>query len=82
MIGILIILNFLNFLDFSESQEIFYAKTAKESKKVDELTPLYALSACLMDADSGRILFEKDGDVKRANASTTKVRRRKEENFG
>lgn len=73
VIGILIILNFLNFLDFSESQEIFYAKTAKESKKVDELTPLYALSACLMDADSGRILFEKDGDVKRANASTTKV---------
>lgn len=34
---------------------------------------LYALSACLMDADSGRVLFEKEGDVHRANASTTKI---------
>lgn len=34
---------------------------------------MYALSACLVDADSGRILFEKEGDVRRANASTTKI---------
>ena len=34
---------------------------------------LYALSACLMDADSGRVLFEKEGNVHRANASTTKI---------
>jgi D-alanyl-D-alanine carboxypeptidase (penicillin-binding protein 5/6) len=34
---------------------------------------LYALSACLMDAASGRILFEKNGQEKRANASTTKI---------
>ena len=34
---------------------------------------LYALSACLMDADSGRVLFEKEGYVHRANASTTKI---------
>ena len=34
---------------------------------------LYALSAVLMDGDSGRILYEKDGDIPRANASTTKV---------
>ena len=34
---------------------------------------LYALSACLMDADSGRVLFEKEGSVHRANASTTKI---------
>ena len=71
--GILLVLSFFNFPDVSKSQETFYAKTTKENKKVDELSQLYALSACLMDADSGRILFEKDGDVKRANASTTKV---------
>lgn len=34
---------------------------------------LYALSAVLMDGDSGRILFEKAGDTPRPNASTTKV---------
>ncbi len=44
----------------------------------DEITPpdpssLHALSACLMDADSGRILYAKEADVLRANASTTKI---------
>ena len=34
---------------------------------------LYALSAVLMDADSGRVLYEKDGETARPNASTTKV---------
>ncbi|MBU5481916.1 D-alanyl-D-alanine carboxypeptidase family protein [Blautia sp. MSJ-19] len=34
---------------------------------------LHALSAVLMDADSGRVLFEKEGSVPRPNASTTKV---------
>ena len=34
---------------------------------------LYALSAVLMDADTGRVLFEKDGYTVRANASTTKI---------
>ncbi len=34
---------------------------------------LYALSAVLMDGDSGRILYEKEGYKPRANASTTKV---------
>ena len=34
---------------------------------------LYALSAVLMDADSGRVLYEKNGDEMRAMASTTKV---------
>jgi D-alanyl-D-alanine carboxypeptidase (penicillin-binding protein 5/6) len=38
-----------------------------------DATALYSLSACLMDADSGRILYEKDGDTLRANASTTKI---------
>ncbi|MDO4305256.1 MAG: D-alanyl-D-alanine carboxypeptidase family protein [Eubacteriales bacterium] len=34
---------------------------------------LYALSAVLMDADSGRILYEKEGETARPMASTTKV---------
>lgn len=34
---------------------------------------LYALGACLMDGDSGRVLFEKNGYEKYANASTTKI---------
>ncbi|WP_343247164.1 D-alanyl-D-alanine carboxypeptidase family protein [Diplocloster hominis] len=34
---------------------------------------LYAQSAVLMDADSGRILYEKDGSAKLPMASTTKI---------
>ena len=34
---------------------------------------LYARSAVLMDADSGRILFEKEGNAVRPMASTTKI---------
>ena len=34
---------------------------------------LYARSAVLMDADSGRVLYEKDGSVHMPNASTTKI---------
>lgn len=36
-------------------------------------TELYAKSAVLMDADSGRILYEKNGHEAMANASTTKI---------
>lgn len=45
----------------------------KAEETVREPEQLYALSACLMDADSGRVLFEKEGNVHRANASTTKI---------
>lgn len=34
---------------------------------------LYALSACLMDANSGRVLYGKNDDEVRAMASTTKI---------
>lgn len=34
---------------------------------------LYALSAVLMDANTGRILYERDGSRKMSNASTTKI---------
>lgn len=39
----------------------------------EEPENLYALSACLMDAKSGRVLFEKSGREKMAMASTTKI---------
>ncbi len=41
--------------------------------KVEEPTGLYAQAAVLMDADSGRVLFQKKGDEVLANASTTKI---------
>ena len=40
---------------------------------MDNPGELYAQSAVLMDASSGRILYEKDGRTSRPNASTTKV---------
>lgn len=41
--------------------------------KEGEPEQLYARSAVLMDADSGRVLFEKNGYEQRAMASTTKI---------
>lgn len=38
-----------------------------------ELSQLYAQSACLLDGESGRVLFEKNGYDPKANASTTKI---------
>ncbi len=43
----------------------------KETPK--ELSQLYAQSACLLDGDSGRVLFEKNGYDPKPNASTTKI---------
>ena len=40
---------------------------------IEEPSELHALSAVLMDGDSGRVLYEKDGKIPLANASTTKV---------
>lgn len=40
---------------------------------VEEPDSLYALSAVLMDGDSGRVLFEKNGEEQRPMASTTKI---------
>ena len=41
--------------------------------EVREPDSLYALSAVLMDGDSGRVLFEKNGEEQRPMASTTKI---------
>lgn len=43
------------------------------AKAVEKPKELYAQSAVLMDADSGRILFEKNGNKQCAMASTTKI---------
>lgn len=40
---------------------------------IEEPSELHALSAVLMDGDSGRVLYEKDGKTPLANSSTTKV---------
>lgn len=39
----------------------------------EEVEQLYAQSAVLMDADNGRVLFEKNGSEKKPMASTTKI---------
>ena len=52
-----------------------YAEEEQTKIAYGENTPgqLYARSAVLMDADSGRILFEKEGNAVRPMASTTKI---------
>lgn len=47
--------------------------SVKAQENVTGPAQLYARSAVLMDADSGRILFGKEEDVKRPMASTTKI---------
>ena len=51
------------------------AREARAQETGDEITAsqLYAQSAVLMDADSGRILFAKNRQEERAMASTTKI---------
>lgn len=44
-----------------------------QAAKIEEPASLYAQAAVLMDADSGRVLFNKNGDEVLANASTTKI---------
>lgn len=44
-----------------------------EEEKQNVLAGLHARYAVLLDGDSGRVLLEKDGDVKRPMASTTKI---------
>ena len=46
---------------------------AVDMNETDGPGSLYALSAVLMDGDSGRVLYEKEGYTARPNASTTKV---------
>lgn len=64
-------------------EPVWTSRKAVLSERVDETLPaqkksqenfkLYAQSAVLMDAGTGRILYEKDGKTKRPMASTTKI---------
>ena len=54
--------------------EIFcFPVRVRAEGEVREPDSLYALSAVLMDGDSGRVLFEKNGKEQRPMASTTKI---------
>ena len=57
---------------FTQKNSLF-AQEKKTADEIHEPTDLYAQSAVLMDADSGRILFAKEGEKERAMASTTKI---------
>lgn len=50
-------------------KDFFLPVCAEEQKDLN----LYAKSAVLMDAESGRVLYEKDGNIHMPNASTTKI---------
>lgn len=53
---------------------VFFAPLkAKAGETPEELSQLYARSAVLMDADSGRVLFGKEVETIRPMASTTKI---------
>ncbi|MFW5631373.1 MAG: hypothetical protein ACOCNB_11445, partial [Acetivibrio ethanolgignens] len=64
-IGAFIIMVLLISCIFFEGRVSIAASNMEEIKEPDNL---YALSACLMDADTGRILFEKNGEEERAMA--------------
>lgn len=74
---VLVLLTPLEWL--APSSEIAYAQVQETGKSESntstpkELNQLYAQSACLLDGDSGRVLFQKNGYDKKANASTTKI---------
>lgn len=59
---------------FGISSEAAEERSEKQEKAaVSPPSGLYAQSAVLMDGDTGRILFSKEGDVVRPMASTTKI---------
>ena len=51
----------------------FDIQAGGNKEHIEEPANLYAQAAVLMDADSGRVLFNKNGDEVLANASTTKI---------
>ena len=60
------------FLAFFLFLLLFFGHTV-QAEEIQEPQGLYAQSAVLMDADSGRVLFEKNGFEVMAMASTTKI---------
>lgn len=56
-----------------ETADMLPAVSAENMAEAEKLPKLHALCAVLMDGDSGRILYEKEGDTFRPMASTTKI---------
>ena len=56
----------------TDSEYQFVAGKADSSEQEDKIN-LYSLSACMIDADSGRIIYGKNQSEIRAMASTTKI---------
>lgn len=59
---------------FADAAQVKKALEREQANNIPgELKQLYAKSACLMDAASGRVLFEKNGSQQLPMASTTKI---------
>ena len=74
--ALLLLTSVFLFGEFAFGSQAVAAETVCENTEkegADSPGSLYALSAVLMDGESGRILYEKDGETPRPNASTTKV---------
>ena len=52
---------------------LLQAAVPAQAGEILEPQNLYALSAVLLDGESGRVLYEKEGQVPRPMASTTKI---------
>lgn len=57
----------------NENGEYQFAVGNTDLTEITDPIKLYAISACMIDADTGRILYEKNADEIRAMASTTKI---------
>lgn len=64
----LVLALFLLIMEIQNKMICYASENAEEKTGV-----LYARSAVLMDAETGRVLLEKEGDVARPMASTTKI---------
>lgn len=60
-------------IKYSNSFTYHLDKTSTESTDTLKSSELYAKSAVLLDGDSGRILYDKNGDMVLPMASTTKI---------
>lgn len=63
----------LIFMCLSAVRPVCQVRAEEMTGNPDEPAGLYARSAVLMDADSGRVLFGKEEDTIRPMASTTKI---------
>lgn len=71
--GILVLIGLCLMIQIFAGAGVPFVYAESPSESILEPTGLYAQAAVLMDADSGRILFAKNGQEERAMASTTKI---------